>query len=563
MAEKKDFMKELAKQVENEKKSQRNDIEIEEEVVEEVEIPEFKSKKEKKVFDRPKSFEQESFTVVNDPKPKRSKKGLLISLISIAVVVVAIVVYLLLPKISVPNFVGKKMGDVSNWAKQNKMESSAIAVSEPVFSNEYDQDVIISQSVMEGKKVRKDTPITFVVSKGADPEESVAFPDLNAMNADEIKQWIAENKLSKAKVTLKFSDDVEEGAVISYKLKNGSESDFKRGTTLTIECSKGKAPAGKVTMLEFVGKPFADVENFAKAKKITVEKVESFSDSKEAGIVISQSVESGKTLDENAVLTVTVSKGKGITIPNFVGFTKEQLDAWMAKKDNNVTLIPTIKHDSAPKGSVIGQVQKPGTVVAQGDPVEIIVSDYLPILCDKSSDQWIGENYQQLKLWCDDKNAKGANIQAGEYGEFAQREYSESVKADGIIEIKCSGSGNDDANGCLRPLNPGTRISYRVSLGPAPKVEETNFVVMTGSVLDSLSNIQGFCNDNSMNAKYVENTNIENIRITMKDLVKVSGDGFQIRVAQGDAIVVEYNPNYVAPATAVNEKTAEEAGVQE
>lgn len=542
MAEKKDFMSELADEVAARKRGERDRIDgiddfvshrhentpktgafdEEEPVIEEVKkkepvketkkeapIPEPRPVKEitpEEAYDdddgTPDSFAEEKLVPVSAPK-KKMKPGAIIALAAIAAAALfAIWFFAFAPKIVMPDFVGKKLSDVSTWAKQNKMESSAIATSEPVFSMDYDEGVVMEQSVEAGKKVKTDTPITFTVSAGPDPEEAISFPDIKNMSKDEIDAWIKENKLSKAKITTQYSSTVEEGKVISYDLKNTAEEDFRRGTALTVLISKGAAPAGQVTVENFTNKTYAEAMSWAAQKKLVSVKTEETSATIEKGYVISQSITAGQTVDEGTTITFVVSKGKGVLVPNLVGYTKEELEAWQGDPDNTLTIVTKSVYAELPLGSVVTQSIVPNTMVDEGSVLELTTSLYLPIL-ETNTQKWIGQNYLQLKAKVDEFNANGADIQAGEYGDFANREYSDTVPVDGIIEIACTfGTAPDVGNGCERPLNLNSRIAYRVSLGPKPSstpapAPEYEPVRLTAADMADIAHMQNFCNANS------------------------------------------------------------------
>lgn len=412
----------------------------------------------------PASYGEEQVVRVNTPK----KQVPVIAWILLAVAVVgisfAIYWFKFAPHITLPDFRGKNISEVSTWAKQNKIESSAIATSEPVYSMEYEKGVVVEQSVSGGKKVKKDTPITFTVSNGPDPDEKIAFlTDIKSMTSGEIQSWISENKLLKAKVVTQYSDTVESGNVISYEVKNGSEEEFTRGTTLNVICSKGPAPAGQVTVDNFVGKMYADVESWANTKKIKLNKTEAFSDQVDKDKVISMDKKQGETLKEGDTLSVVVSKGKGVKIPNLVGYTKEQLEAWSADSDNSVLVVKKEIYNAAPAGSVIEQSLKAGSVVESGEVLELTISLYLPIL-QTNSREWLGKDYLQLKAIVDEWNSKGARIQAGQYG-TVKEECRDNTMPGEIIDYSCSGGTSDVGNGCERPLNLDARISYTISTG--------------------------------------------------------------------------------------------------
>ena len=413
----------------------------------------------------PASYGEEQVVRVNTPKKQVPVIAWVLLAIAVAGISIAIYWFKFAPHITLPDFRGKNISEVSTWAKQNKIESSAIATSEPVYSMEYEKGVVVEQSVAGGKKVKKDTPITFTVSNGPDPDEKIAFlTDIKSMTSGEIQSWISENKLLKAKVVTQYSDTVESGNVISYEVKNGSEEEFTRGTTLNVICSKGPAPAGQVTVDNFVGKMYADVESWANTKKVKLNKTEAFSDQVDKDKVISMDKKQGETLKEGDTLSVVVSKGKGVKIPNLVGYTKEQLEAWTADGDNAVSLVKKTVYNAAPEGSVIEQSLKAGSVVEAGEVLELTVSNYLPIL-QTNSRQWLGVDYLQLKAEVDKWNAQGARIQAGQYGTVKEQCSDEYTTPGAIIDYSCSGGTSDVGNGCERPLNLDARISYTISTG--------------------------------------------------------------------------------------------------
>lgn len=412
----------------------------------------------------PASYGEEQVVRVNTPKKQVSVIAWILLAIAVAGISFAVYWFKFAPHITLPDFRGKNISEVSTWAKQNKMESSAIATSEPVYSMEYEKGVVVEQSVAGGKKVKKDTPITFTVSNGPDPDEKIAFlTDIKSMTSSEIQSWISENKLLKAKVVTQYSDTVESGNVISYEVKNGSEEEFTRGTTLNVICSKGPAPAGQVTVDNFVGKMYADVESWANTKKIKLNKTEAFSDQVDKDKVISMDKKQGETLKEGDTLSVVVSKGKGVKIPNLVGYTKEQLEAWSADSDNSVLVVKKEIYNAAPAGSVIEQSLKAGSVVESGEVLELTISLYLPIL-QTNSREWLGKDYLELKAKVDEWNSKGARIQAGQYG-TVKEECRDNTTPGEIIDYSCSGGTSDVGNGCERPLNLDARISYTISTG--------------------------------------------------------------------------------------------------
>ncbi len=506
---------------------------------------------EEEESDQPASFTQETFHRIE--KPKRTlPKAAIIPLVLIGLLAAGLIYWFgFAPKIVMPEFAGKKLIEVSSWARQNKIENTSIATVEE-YSLEYADDVVISQTVKAGKKIKPDTPITFTVSKGPDPDEKISFPDIRNMTLAELQDWKEENQLLKTKITTQYSTTVPDGGVISFDLKNVSESDFTRGSTLNIVCSKGEAPASQVTVEDFRNKTAAEAEQWASNKKVTILKQEQFSDKVPQGSIISQTPSSGSSMKQGDTFTIVVSKGKGIIIPRLVGYTAEQLQAWQSDSKNSVIVVPTSVYNEAPNGSVIAQSIQPGMTVESGTVLELKISLYLPIF-ETNSRQWLGVDYLELKKWVDDVNFKGANIQAGEYGEYATRVCSDDYPTPGsVINYSCE-YGTQDSNGstayssgCERPLNLYSRIGYQVSTGPCtvptpPPVPTPSDVVITGNDLASLSAIESFCSAYGMSCTYTKDDTIDNVKVTVNGNTYQTGDIFQEILKSGAKIHVWYN----------------------
>ena len=483
----------------------------------------------------PASFAQEERVKVEKPQFRLTGPMIGGMVAALALLLFLIWFFALRSPIVLPDFTGKTLSEVSAWAAQNKIESTAIARTYE-YSLEYDSDVVISQTPAGGKRVKKNTPITFTVSQGADPNEEIPFPDIRSMTYEELTEWKNENKLTKTKISTEYSTTVENGGVIEYVLKNVSENEFTRGSTLTIRCSKGPAPAGQVTVENFTGKNYAEAVTWANSKKLKVVREEMNSDTADSGVIIAQNPKAGSSMSEGDTFTITVSKGKGVKIPNLVGYTKEQLEAWSAAKENNVVIVKKSVYNEAPLGSVIAQDRAPGSVVDAGDVLQLTISLYMPIL-ETNSRAWLGKDYLELHAWCDDVNYNGADIQAGMWGDWQYPTCSDEYPTPGqIVRYACYYGTSDQADGCGRPLNNYSRINYQISSGactvkpsssegssesytpsvtpttpsesvtpsssPSPSPDAPKQIAITSANIMSLVAINTFCNENKMSCTY-------------------------------------------------------------
>ncbi len=322
---------------------------------------------------KPASFqEEERVPVVRQRKPL-NVKVLIIAAIALIALAIAAYFLFLAPKIVMPDFVGKTRSDVAAWVKQQGIEATGV-VFDDTYDFDSDEGTILTQNVAAGKKVRNNVKLNFTLSLGPDPDERIKVPDLETMTKQEIQEWIAENKLLKTKTITAYNDYVVENNVIDYSFSGCEEDSFTRGCTLKINVSKGPAPAGKVTMEDFEKKPYASVEAWAKSKKIDLIRVDQYSDKVDAEYVISQSIASGKTIKEGDSLTVVVSLGQAVYMPNMVGWSKKQVDAWVRKNPSVYLDMSKEVYSSEAKDVILSQSKAAGALINPEDLIELTVS---------------------------------------------------------------------------------------------------------------------------------------------------------------------------------------------
>ena len=440
---------------------------------------------------KPDSFKEEERIPVNKPKKEFNPKILIIGSIILVVLFIGIYFLFLAPKIEMPNFVGQTKNDVASWVKQQEITTSGI-----IFKEEYnfdnDEDVILSQSVDAGKKVKKDVKITFTISLGADPSEKISFPDIKSMTKSEIESWIKTNKLTKTKITTSYNDSVEKDAVISYELKGVDETDFTRSSTLNISVSKGSQPAGTVTVSDFKGKSYSEVESWAKTNKITLSKVESYSDSVESGMVISQSIDANKTMKQGDTLTITVSKGKGVKIPDFNTMNEEEIKSWASKNNINATI--TSKYSNSDDKILSSNVSK-GSIVSSSDDVQIVLNAGK---CFYADDEGLtallkpGASQNKLEDWCNQKRSKGIDAYVGNWSESAEV-YSNTYEKGQIVSVEISSYSTGKIYDINDRLPLDARFSVVVSKGKYYKMSDMfagsgDTKASVSDVIDTLSN---------------------------------------------------------------------------
>lgn len=181
---------------------------------------------------------------------------------------------------------------------------------EQEHSMEYDTNQIVSQGVPAGKKIKKGKTLQLTGSLGPDPEEVIPLADFSEMSQDEASNWIEEHKAENLQMVMEYSDDIEAGEFI------------------------------KLTM-------------------------------KDSGI----EEEEYKRRDSAAVY---YSKGKevyekNITIPDFTGNAKEEVEKWAETNEIEMTY-KEAPSDSVEAGNIISQSESAEEKIAKKDKMEVVVS---------------------------------------------------------------------------------------------------------------------------------------------------------------------------------------------
>lgn len=423
---------------------------------------------------KPESFKEEERVKIE--KPKKNINPMMIVIPSVlAVLVLAACIYIFLfPHIKVENFEGQAQGNATAWLKQNEIETTGI-----IFKEEYNFDIdkgnIISQTPNTGK-VKKNAKMTFVVSKGADPDEPILLPDLKNMTKSEIEQWISDNKLANTKINTTYSDTVEKDAVIKIEL-NTDEDKFTRGTSLKINISKGAAPAGVIKVENFKNRLYSEAETWAKNKKIKLVKNEAYSDDVSAGYIMSQSIAADKEIKEGDTLTVTVSKGKGVVVPNFLKMTENEYKTWKEANDISHELNVIVKYYYSDSDQfIIKQSESAGTTISTSDSVVITINKgdgfyFEDALSALGYSYAAGStSYDKLDDWSYKTKDLGLSVQVHVYtGEYIESELPKGT----IIEIAYAKDSDGNKYSMNEKLPLDARIFCKVSSGKTIKNDAT------------------------------------------------------------------------------------------
>ena len=302
--------------------------------------------------------------------------------------------------VKMPDFSNKTLSDVTQWGVKNKLTIEPVQI----FNLEKAANQIIEQPVKVGKYVAKGETLKFQVSKGANPDEVISLPDFKKLSEKEAESWLKEHQITNLRLQAEYDDKIKAGNFLSLELKEEAE-EFQRKDAGVLRYSKGKEVYKKnIVVPDFKGKQKTEIEAWAKSNEIEIVYKDVPSEELDIGTVMGQSVAAKEKITKKSKMTLDVSAGKPIKVPDFSQLTPEE--AGMMTK-----LTVLVKHhysESVPYGQLISQSVASGEELTEKEAsnITVVYSEGQPYLKDVT-----GETEGDLqKLFYDDYQSKGANI---------------------------------------------------------------------------------------------------------------------------------------------------------
>lgn len=220
-------------------------------------------------------------------------------LFGISLLATSVIMDLANPKeVQIPNLVN--MTEEEAKAELDKLKIKYNKVNE-AYSTEVEAGKIMTQDppYRDNFKIKEKSTISVVISKGT---ETTTVPKVIGMKYDEAVKALEEAKLEVEKIE-EASKTVEAGIVISQE--TAANTTANAGDKVTIHVSTGVAQAEVPSVM---GKTEAEARTAITDKNLKVEVKYDSDTSKENGVVIAQSVNAGKEVDEGTTITITVNK---------------------------------------------------------------------------------------------------------------------------------------------------------------------------------------------------------------------------------------------------------------
>ena len=253
-----------------------------------------------------------------------------------------------------PTLVNMTKTQAEQYAKQNGFE---LFYADGTYSETVAKDVVLAQKPGANQKIVKGGTITLTLSLG---KERFPVPDVVGQELSAAKGEIGAANLKLKQGPGQYSDTVPEGSVISIDPAAGT--DLKRGDTVTVVVSQGKAP---ISVPNLIGKNINDVR--AQLQQLGLNAVERYKDSDQpADTVIAQSPSAGAGAAKDADVTLDISKGPPlITIPDLTNQSCQQAQATLQAQNLQAQL------NINPNGLVRQMSPGPGTQVPAQTVVQL------------------------------------------------------------------------------------------------------------------------------------------------------------------------------------------------
>ena len=241
-------------------------------------------------------------------------------------------------QVQIPSLVGTTIDEAKKQLDELKIKYE---ITEE-YNAEKDAGIILSQDpkYQDNYKINNTETIKIVVSKG---QETTTVPKVIGKTQDEAQQTLTDSKLV-AEIVEETSDKVQEGVVI--KQDPSVNTQVNAGSSVKIYVSIGRG-IKEVKVPYVIGKTQEEAKKLLEDAGLTLGTVKTETDTtKSNGVVLNQSIDADKTVDEKTAVSITINKlqeiksGKvNINLKSIVGYTPKKDEKGNTITPNNVEVV--------------------------------------------------------------------------------------------------------------------------------------------------------------------------------------------------------------------------------
>ena len=330
---------------------------------------------------------------------------------------------------TVPDFSGMTLTQAINWADANHIEYDQTFE----HSDNVDKYDIISQDIDANTLLKEVDKINFEVSNGPDYNKEVIISDMTDWNIDEAVEVIDENLLNAVTVNFEENLDADRDTII-YQSKSGN---MKRNDDLTFTVSLGnKENLTSIKLKNLKNTDLFHATLYLNRNAISYELKYEFSNKVAKGDVIKTSEKTGTELNPGDKITVTISKGKEIKVPELENMSLSEVTKWMVLNNLNINYSDAYD-DNIKSGHVISANYKKGDIIEEETTVDIVVSKgklkmkkFSSLAAFKTWAEKYGIKYEEKEEFDD-------NVEQGDIIKFSV-DYGKKIKTDETLIVYVS-----------------------------------------------------------------------------------------------------------------------------
>ena len=333
-----------------------------------------------------------------------------------------------LPKEEViASYYNKDLKELKDFADKNNIN----LVIEYEYSDEIETGKIIRIDTEGISYVKDIKQIIVTISDGPNYDKLLIVPSMIGRNLDDLIEFINKNFMNNVTINFEISDS-DKDTIISQD-KNG---EIRRNSDITFVISLGSEISDTVTMENLVGMKLFDAELWLKRNGIKYEIKYEFSD-KSKNEVLSQSTNKDEEINiKDTNITITVSAGVAIKIPDFKTMTVDEATNWIINNKLKVEF-NEIYDENIETGKIIEQSIKENELVKENTLITLTISKGQIIMDEFKS-------ISEFRDWANKYNVKynetydySNNISKGEAISYSYNK-GDIIDPDGVIYVKIS-----------------------------------------------------------------------------------------------------------------------------
>ncbi len=275
-------------------------------------------------------------------------------------------------EITVPDFVGMTYDEVLVKAQE---VGCSVMVSEHMYSDSFDRDVIMSQQPGANAKIKNTTPVAVVVSLGY---EEVTVPNVELRTEERAKSQLIGRGLE-PEITYESDETVGEG-LVKYQAPKKNSTVFPE-SVIELIVSTGAAP---FAMPDVVGMDQGDAQLVLSDNKLSVQMDYQHNTDMPEGEILAQSVKAGDEVRRGDTIVLTAATKENVApVPNVVGMKRSEAEKTL--EDSKLT--PYINAiEESDDAIVISQSPKAGINLKEKSVVTVNVGISIPTIFEEESD---------------------------------------------------------------------------------------------------------------------------------------------------------------------------------